>query len=1226
MIISPAFASLRFGALAMVLVCGLAASPTFAQVRPPDDGFPKVANADFGPGLPFFDVRLDSEGLPLANVTARIDALTKSAGWPARDADAARLRGMIDGLVIDQDPLTGAPGLMRSTSKLLTPPKFAGENWTPIGVLKDFLAAYPALNEGAAGEIDAARVERDFGTDHNGAHHFTFQQQIRGADLFDAEIRANITRNGELINLQNTMLPRPAGDFVTPGIKFDAKAAIIIAAANVGVRLSVDPVAATEPAAGNMKEVWANLPDLRSDEKVVTKLIYFPLDRDTIHPAWHVIVPVTGVGHTYDVFVDAVDGSILRRHNWLVWDTTQPVTLRVYPSDGIAPGSPGNLTNTGFQFPVVPRQLLTFNPSDVSAFSPNGWINDGNNATVGNNVNAHLDLTNTNPAGAAGVTGSSFRVFDFAMDPAQDPSTYQSASVAEFFFRANWYHDKLMVLGFNEAAHNFQTVNVTGQGVANDAVQADCQDSASNTATSSNRNNANFSTGGVDGDTGRCQMYVFTGPTPDRDGSFDGDIVYHELTHGTSIRLHGSGSLGNVQSGGMGEGWSDFVGLSLLAESTDDPDAVYCTGGYTTYQLGSATFTGNYYFGIRRYPYSTNMLKSPLTYKDIATAQAIDHQAAAGIPRSSVIGNTANEVHNIGEYWCATLLDCRAQLWHTYGFAGNQRMLQLVIDAMKLDVSQPTLIQARDSIIAADNADFGGVDVPALWTAFARRGLGFSATSPASTTTTGVHEAFDAPIFASFTYPDGLPTQLSPTAATTFRVNVAGTGLTPTSGTGQIFLSINGGAYSSVALTATGANQYTATIPAQSCLAPANFYFATGTSAGTKTDPSTAPTATYAALTYTSTTTPVNDGFEVASGWTTGTGAGDTATTGMWERATPQATAAQPGAAHAGTLCWVTGATANLGATTGTGANDVDGGFTTLFSPVYDLSAFSDATVSYWRWYSNGTSPTVTFDFTNIFRVEVSLNGGMTWTPWETVGPGSASDPNVNPGWRFASKSFSSLSLVPTSTVKFRFIAQDLNGTFVEAALDDFRIDSFACTVAATTGACCTAPAGSCSVATSAACTTAGGTYQGDASACAPAICTPTSYALIITKSGSGRGTVSSNLGGILCGNICGGTVAFGANLTLTATPDANSAFVGWSGACAGAADCTQSVSGPITADAQFRCKADFNNTGGISVADIFDFLTSWFSGAPSADFNGLNGVNVQDIFDFLAAWFAGCP
>ncbi len=54
-------------------------------------------------------------------------------------------------------------------------------------------------------------------------------------------------------------------------------------------------------------------------------------------------------------------------------------------------------------------------------------------------------------------------------------------------------------------------------------------------------------------------------------------------------------------------------------------------------------------------------------------------------------------------------------------------------------------------------------------------------------------------------------------------------------------------------------------------------------------------------------------------------------------------------------------------------------------------------------------------------------------------------------------------------------------------------------------------------------------------------------------------------------------------------------------------------------------CAADFNGVNGVTVQDIFDFLTAWLGGNSSADFNGVNGVTVQDIFDFLTAWLAGC-
>ncbi len=54
-------------------------------------------------------------------------------------------------------------------------------------------------------------------------------------------------------------------------------------------------------------------------------------------------------------------------------------------------------------------------------------------------------------------------------------------------------------------------------------------------------------------------------------------------------------------------------------------------------------------------------------------------------------------------------------------------------------------------------------------------------------------------------------------------------------------------------------------------------------------------------------------------------------------------------------------------------------------------------------------------------------------------------------------------------------------------------------------------------------------------------------------------------------------------------------------------------------------CAADFNQSGAVTVQDIFDFLAGYFGGSPNADINGAAGITVQDIFDFLATYFGGC-
>src|SRR5260221_10454722 len=145
-------------------------------------------------------------------------------------------------------------------------------------------------------------------------------------------------------------------------------------------------------------------------------------------------------------------------------------------------------------------------------------------------------------------------------------------------------------------------------------------------------------------------MFVFTGPRPERDGSLDSEVVFHEFTHGTSWRLVGGGfTLGSLQGNGMGEGWSDFYALSLLGQPTDNPNAAYAMGGYVTYLLAGTSMNQNYYYGIRHFPYCTDMRKNPFTFKDIDPAQISSHPGVPPSPIYPFDPTEATEVHHQGE-------------------------------------------------------------------------------------------------------------------------------------------------------------------------------------------------------------------------------------------------------------------------------------------------------------------------------------------------------------------------------------------------------------------------------------------------------------------------------------------------------------------------------------------------------------------------------------------------
>ena len=77
-------------------------------------------------------------------------------------------------------------------------------------------------------------------------------------------------------------------------------------------------------------------------------------------------------------------------------------------------------------------------------------------------------------------------------------------------------------------------------------------------------------------------------------------------------------------------------------------------------------------------------------------------------------------------------------------------------------------------------------------------------------------------------------------------------------------------------------------------------------------------------------------------------------------------------------------------------------------------------------------------------------------------------------------------------------------------------------------------------------------------------------YALKISLSGNGTGTVTSSPGGISCGTDCEGSYEQGTKVTLTPTPAAGSEFKGWSGACSGSGACEVTMSAAKEVGAEF--------------------------------------------------------
>jgi subtilisin-like proprotein convertase family protein len=698
---------------------------------------PSTPRAQLRRPLPNLDVRTEKDaGTARSLLAARGSGLATSMV-----AARAALEARIPGVVVTRHPTLGGPVAVVARGRTLTAPAPGGD---PERAARGFLQDNAALFGLSGLDVTALETKATYGNPAGNLRWVTLAQRVDGVPVFRGELRAAVTAKGELTALAGELAPGLSGRRVAaPGLS--AGEALRLAAADVGVDYPVAPPIAQDP--GGLRFTFGRGPFVAD---VVVDRVVFPLGPGAAVGAWRVLLVLRTEG--YYVVVDDTTGKILFRKN-LVADQSTTASFGVYPGDSPGPLSPTTATpGSGIQGPVMARSTITL-VSELPSFDDLGWIPDGSNVTTGNNVDAGLDLDAIDGIDAGGrATGvcagpsPACRNFVFSYNPppagndAPTGTAYRNGAVSDLFFWANRYHDRLYQLGFTEAAGNFQTDNFGRGGAGGDPVLAEAQDA-------SDTSNADFLTP-ADGSPGRMQMYVFTSPTPDRDGDLDHEIVLHELTHGLTNRLIGDGSgLDNRQGGGMGEGWSDFYALSILSEPGDDPNASYAAGAYATFNLG-ALGADNYFYGIRRFPYSTDASINPLTFADVDPTQIDTTDGLYPETPLHFSGNGADEVHNIGEVWALMLWAARANVIERLGAAGNEHMLQVVTDGLKLTPPSPTFTDARDAILEADCAGFAGADELDLWRGYAARGLGGRAVAPPSQATSlvGVVESFDLPL------------------------------------------------------------------------------------------------------------------------------------------------------------------------------------------------------------------------------------------------------------------------------------------------------------------------------------------------------------------------------------------------------------------------------------------------------------------------------------------------
>ena len=522
-------------------------------------------------------------------------------------------------------------------------------------------------------------------TTSSGATVVHLQQQYKGVPIFQAAQTVRFAPDDKLSETVGSSVTIPGETAVAPRLSVEEAvltAARYVAEPEPDEREATDqfgePLNPTSIDVSDfVPETIAVFPD-KAEQPVVLKhgpfadqikanLTWFYLSEDDLRLAWEVIVTMPNYEGQYRTIVDADTGEVLYCRQ-LAWFVK--ARGNVYHVHGSEERRMTAFPRAEEDYGVHSRDPLPDTPPPF----PSDWIEaDG---AVGNSVRAHLAVAGPT---IQGTVQDGLLTFDPA-----DPTGDEQKVLNIFYFNC-YMHDYFYLLGFREADGNFQRDNFGRGGGGSDPVDARAHPGAVN-------GTANMLTLS-DGKAPIMNMGLVTSTR--RHTAFDADVVYHEFTHGVTNRLVGGPlderSLEAPQSRGMGEGWSDYIACTINDTTVAGAWVVDSPGG------------------IRGFPYDSNF---PDNFGDLGTGRY-------------------REEHNIGEIWCATLMEMNRNIGADLG-------VQLVVDALKLSPTNPSFLEMRDSILAALDAMLAVSKLDAnehatardgIWTAFAKFGMGPGARS-----------------------------------------------------------------------------------------------------------------------------------------------------------------------------------------------------------------------------------------------------------------------------------------------------------------------------------------------------------------------------------------------------------------------------------------------------------------------------------------------------------------
>jgi hypothetical protein len=668
----------------------------------------------------------DREHAPLVDVRAG----TAEVPAAVRAARAGFLRSLGGEAFMSVDRATGTVRWLGRTDGYLTGPANGSPREIALGWAREHLDVLGLVEA----DLEHLRLANEYRAP-NGVTRLIFQQTYRGVPALDSTLRVNVARDGRILNVGG----RPRTGLRVKSIRplLDQQQAVRAATAAVGAQ--------------HASATYAKLRIAAIDGRRA-RLVYRLWLEESSTAAWTVVIDANtgalvrkanqvkfaGKGLAWDYYPLAPRGGQAREVDFTRW-LDGPDRLR------------GNFTHVYNDADNTEDclQVTCEDPVPDDVVTPNEEIRP-QGIVEGDWLYPYTPIPS--PAGNCPEAGCAW---DHAVNGSWLPNRDQDGTQVFFFVNTFSEHLKAPPISFDERA-NFQFTNATGQGKGGDGIYASGMDSAAQAGGRpvplTNSDNANMLTR-PDGVPPRMQMYLFEPlvvpgvldyPFSDVSGGSDASVVYHEFTHGLSNRLvidaEGEGALNAIQSGSMGEAWSDFYAMDFLMSQGFERD----TEAPGEIKVGIFVDGGQ-----------SLVRTEPIDCRPGDPAEPCPRKRAANPEGGGytyeefgkVIAGGA-EVHADGEIWAQTLMDLRRLFVADHGEGkGSERAGLYITRGMELSVDDPSFIDMRNAILQADVVA-GKKDHRRIWETFAARGMGAGASAA---------DGKDPAPIAAFDLPPGLP-------------------------------------------------------------------------------------------------------------------------------------------------------------------------------------------------------------------------------------------------------------------------------------------------------------------------------------------------------------------------------------------------------------------------------------------------------------------------------------